>query len=325
MKHLFVGDITDYLSNQAKKFDSQARLVTEETLPEFLLESNGTYYASLGDFSIAKSFCQVLASSNEITYCPPPDSIWSDQDLAPDPRFSMETETKEHLYQWSYINRRPVFGLDVPDFLDPVVDKMLKSGQRASDDKQIWNFGCSITVGVGVTDDQTYGQLLSKRLELPISKVAFEGSSIRWASDQILSSDIKQGDVVIWGLTSINRFGYFLHDRRYYHVLASFLDDYPLMKDLFEPDILISPDLAYEALRSILTANNFCRKIGAHLIIVGVMPGYPLNKQIKQYENFIATDCKFKDLGSDGLHPGPQHHQFYTARVLDYMKQQRLI
>lgn len=325
MKHLIVGDVTEYLAIQATKFNSSAQLITENNVNDFLTSDRGVFYSSLGDFSKAKVFCEMLWAADQITYCPPPDNVWSDRNFAPDSRFSIETETREHLYQWSYIKRKPISGLDIPDFLDPVFDNTLCFNPRITDRTQIWNYGCSITVGIGVEKHQTYGCLLSQRLNLPISTIAHEGSSIRWASDQIMSSDIKKDDIIIWGLTSVNRFGYFLHDGRYYHVLASFLDNYPLMNNLFESTRLISPDVSYEALRAILTANNFCQKLGAHLIIIGVMPSYTLDKEIKNYKNFIPTDRKFIDLGDDDMHPGTKHHEFYVAKILDYMQTHQLI
>lgn len=321
MKRLFLGDTTPYLAGIAHKNDSGSKLITQENLEDFLNSPSGSFYSSLGDFFDIDLFCQMLDLSDEINYCPPPDGKWSDLGKAPDPRYNMETETQEHLYQWSYIKRKPVYGLQVPDFLDPVFDNTIHYNHRITNGQQIWAFGCSITVGIGVSENQRYANLVGESLGLPVNTIAYIGSSAKWASDQILSSDIKKNDIVIWGLTSLNRFGYFLHDKRYYHILPSFLDDYPLMKNLFEPDKMISPNVFYESFRSIMTADNFCNKIGAHLIILGVFPRYSKQKEIKKnYQNFVATDRSFLDHGSDGWHPGPRHHELYKNKVLDYIK-----
>lgn len=325
MKYLMIGDVTDYLAKQAREYSSDAQLVTQDTMDIFLGSKKGTFYTSLGDFTDTKLFVEILSHSDEIMYCPPSDGIWSDSGTAPDDRFNMETEIKEHLYQWSYIHRKPVIGLETPDFLDPIFDNTLVITPRITDRKQIWNFGCSITVGIGVDKDQTYGHLLNQKLGLPISVVAYGGSSIRWAADQIMCSDIKKDDLVIWGLTSFNRFGYFLHDNRYYHIIANFFNDYPQMRTRFESDILISPDVAYQGLRSIMGVDNFCRQVGATLVILGVFPTYVHEKLLKQYPNFVATDCKFKDLGHDNQHPGPKHHEFYCKKVIEYLHKNKYI
>jgi hypothetical protein len=321
MKHLMIGDVTEYLAQQALRNNSKSKIVTQQTTTEFLAAERGFFYTSIGDFSSMEMFCQVLDHADEITFCPPPNNTWSSD--------TIEAETKEFLYQWSYAKNKPVYNLKTPDFLDPKIDHAIQFHHRITKGQQIWNFGCSITKGTGVQQQQTYGSLLSKQLQLPISVVAHDGSSIKWAADQLLSSDIAQDDIVIWGVTNVNRFGYFLHDSRYYHIYLKFFKNYPLMLNLFEKNILLSPNLVYEALTSIQIANNFCNKIGAHLIMLGVFPYFSdFDNRLHKYKNFVPTGHQlqdFKDLGSDNIHPGPIHHEFYATKVMDYLNNKQIL
>ena len=75
---------------------------------------------------------------------------------------------------------------------------------RQTDDKTLWITGCSITHGIGVSKEQRYADLLEKKLGLPTVLLTQSGSSIAWQTDQLLQSDIRAGDLVVWGLTSFN-------------------------------------------------------------------------------------------------------------------------
>lgn len=311
MKLLFVGDTTDCLEIRAKKTDRSASLVVERSADKYLNSIDGVFYTSLGEFNSIGSFCDVLLSANEIVFVPPSSGKWSSPGIEP--------ETIEHLYQWSFVKERPVSGLVIPDFLQPVFKKNLQLHQRVSDQKQIWNYGCSITYGIGVKNDETYGSLINKELGLTLSTIAYPGSGVKWAGDQILSSDIKNGDVVIWGLTELRRIGYCLHDDKFYHLNNSFLHHYPIMKKVVGDKDFLSPDLIYQGLKSIQTVNNFCEKIGATLVMLGVFPHLSDIEYLAQNSNFVGTTKKFIDRGTDGMHPGPRHHAYYAELIQQHL------
>lgn len=323
MKLLIVGDVTDYLATYATKKDKSAKLVTQDSVDSYLASPTGTFYTSLGDFTSPDRFCDALLGASQIEY-KPPQGQWSDKDLIKDSQFSMETEIKEHLYQWGYLHRRSVIGLSLPDFYDPTFNNTIVNHARQTDEKQAWNFGCSITAGVGVAIEETYGDLVCAQLGLPLTRVAYRGSSVKWAADQIIASDIRPRDIVIWGVTSFNRFGYFLHDGRFYHLTSGFTSNYPLFNKLLPRDWLISPHVIYESLRGIQIADNFCRKIGAHLIMLGVFESYPNKTDLQKYPNFISIGKSFADKGTDKLHPGPKHHQIYAKAVLEYIERAKV-
>ena len=51
------------------------------------------------------------------------------------------------------------------------------------------------------------------KLNLPVSTLAQGGTSIFWAADQILRSDIRKDDIVIFMLTSTHRFPYYTNSQ----------------------------------------------------------------------------------------------------------------
>ena len=78
--------------------------------------------------------------------------------------------------------------------------------QRKTAGQQIWIVGCSYAHGNCLEYiNQRYGQLVAEYYHLPVSFLTKPGSSIDWACDQILRADINPGDIVIWGITSVNR------------------------------------------------------------------------------------------------------------------------
>ncbi len=316
MKKIIVGDVTDYLSKYAYSQDKNAKLLSEKTLKQFQQTNTGTFYTSIGDFKNIDHFCDCLMQVTDIEYHPP--LKWSDEDTSVS--VSMESETKNHLLQWSFLKKRPVKNLKVLNFTYSAVKEFLQIHQRVSESKQIWNIGCSITAGEGVEKDQTYGKIISNELNLPLQTIAVGGSSIKWAADQILCSAVRKDDLVIWGVTSFERCCYFFQSNKLYHINLSTSKYYPLLKKIVTDDWLLSQDNYYESLKSISAVNNFCTAIQAKLIMLGVFPFYTLQDCFSSYKNFIMCNKKYIDLGSDHSHPGPQQHAFYAKQLSNYIK-----
>ena len=98
----------------------------------------------------------------------------------------------------------------------------------------------------------------SNKLNLPVSFLTKVGSSNTWAKDQILRSNIKKNDIVIWGLTSAIRMPYF-HNGLLRHIFAgSFISDSEIKKFL-SPDRLDEQTLIYDSITSIMQVINFCK------------------------------------------------------------------
>jgi len=94
-----------------------------------------------------------------------------------------------------------------PSLLDPVA-------QRQTDGKQVWVVGCSFAHGHGLNDvNLRYGQRFADSVGLPVSFLSMTGASNQWAADQILKSDIRAGDIVLWGITGTARTTIYTNER----------------------------------------------------------------------------------------------------------------
>lgn len=314
MKKLLVGDTGEYLSFEANKISSTATLLDKKNYK--LIETrNGCYYTSLGDIHQVKNFCKVLMWADEIIFCPPPEENWSDKNTVAnlkEKRFTIETETKEHLYQWMWLKQKPIKNLSLPNF-----DKEnWKIRSRASSSPQIWNIGCSITAGYHIKPEQRYGELIANMLNKPLTILAHEGASTIWAANEILLADVCPGDLVIWGLTGITRYGYALHGNRHYHIQASFYNNYPLSEQLVPLEWLTSPNNLYHTLNAIMAVQNFCKKINVDLVLLGFIDTPIYNHHIKSLD---LSRAKWIDYADDKKHPGPKTNQLFAERTTSYI------
>lgn len=315
---IFVGDVSEDLRLAAQHADAQARLITESNWQNL---SAGTYYASLGDFSSLKVFVDTLEQADTLIYSPP--AQWSDsrQDHS-----YMKIWTEFYLLYFK--NRKHVvmnYNKILPQ--QESVDRLALSDHRKSNDPQLWIAGCSISHGTGINSDQRYGQLLSKEFDLPVSFLTAEASSIVWAADQILRSDIRANDIVVWGLTTFNRFPFY-HEGRVEHVYTSYYDRYPEFNQIVNVDRLDDDNSIYQNLIHIHAVINFCRKIQARLYIFGLLVDYQDVKWVANLSEYLHLSGRFGvdannmylDFGTDGRHPGPQMHQWYFEQMKDWIK-----
>jgi hypothetical protein len=206
----------------------------------------------------------------------------------------------------------------------------------------LWIIGCSITHGIGVKANQRWGQLVSDQLNLPAIFLTAEGSSIEWAANQILQADIKTDDVVLWGLTSPNRFMYYNDSGQAQHILNVYYQSNPHFRSV-DKKHLVDLNLAYKAVEYVRQVQNYLNKIGCKYAIGYTLPGLDKHRQIlidalSGTSNFFvaydpalikikvsATEFllqsrpankQFIDIGSDSLHPGVLQHQLYADQFL---------
>jgi len=200
---------------------------------------------------------------------------------------------------------------------------------RANSEQLLWLSGCSITSGVGVTDAERYGTILAKKLNLPMVDLARPGASILYSADQILRSDIRAGDIVVWGLTSIGRVE--ICDDLDFSTLT--IRDYvKIDKSLqyWNLDYFGSSTQSLMHIRMILQVINFCKKIGAKLYFANMFDTLWIPVVFGGHDNFInfATNVdpaspfipSFVDKGTDGEHPGPKQHQYYAEKIFNLIE-----
>ena len=205
---------------------------------------------------------------------------------------------------------------------------------RKSDSPQLWIAGCSFSHGTGVYSNERYGQLISDELNLPVTFLTEPGSSIRWAADQILRSDIRKDDIVVWGLTGVSRFPYLDESNMLHHVNTNNFNSAKNIKNYFQEQILISNHLMYDAITSTEQVFNFLKKISSKFILA-VMPCNISEYDLKIY-NYVSNlnhaimlydihDYSFIDVGSDQRHPGPKQHQIYAQKILKVINENQSI
>lgn len=329
---IFLGDVQDYIADLAKDHDPESWHLTGDNLDKLETEikiRDVTVYTALGD--LPKNLDVVfglLSRAHKIFYRPP--VIWSDNknlDVL-DPSSSLHGLTEKLL-----LLLPTTVNIDGPDLYSVRYDPIPLVDQRKSSQPQLWVAGCSISHGVGVDVNERFGQLLSDSLDVPCSFLTRPGSAIDWAADQILRSDIKQDDVVIWGLTEGNRLTY-VHDHQLLHgiTIGTFKNN-PSYQKIIKSKDLFSSQTHYRHLYSLQQVINYCKKIGAKLFLVGLLFGnYSFLGFLRSQKNYIHIPYqmeyenqqytnKFLDLGTDGRHPGPRQHQQYKTIILDFLYQ----
>ena len=315
---LFVGDCNNLLALTAIEFNPNAVLINTLNYRQFINTSiKYTGYTSLADLpKDLNVFYTLLTQADKIIYCPP--KRWSDKktvDLE-NPTDSIQGLTEYYLYVISK-NKNNVHGLNLINF-NPA--PYVKTSHYDTIQKSLWIVGCSTTAGVGVEHNEKYGMLLSKTLNLPAVFLAEPGSSISWAADQILRSNIQTQDIVIWGLTSDDRFCLWnknvpVHVSLFYTQNHNFnFENFGISKATIK-ELLLHKTHLVTHIQKIYEAVNFCAKIKANLLIFNIHSSNTLNlylnnvKEFLPYLNPLNTSI---DIGNDQFHPGPKQHQAYA-------------
>ena len=327
----YVGDVNAYLRAAARQNNPMAFLIHDANWTEFIRTDHEdvTVYTSLGDLAVDK-FCELLEQSDVIEYCPPPDHQWSDNKKinALDPYDSIRGIT-EYLIQ-RHINHKVLNCLENihrPEELLPLVD------QRRTSAPQLWTAGCSITAGIGVDPAQTWSYALAKLLNIQYSVLAELGASNAWQADQILRSDIRWRDTVVWGITGPYRQWIINHSKMLHLNMHSHVED-PDLEHSWPLRALTSDTTLYQTLHCIKAVANFCDKIGARLLIFNAnfLDAYITSlRQIPHfhyYQHPIRIDINrqirqhWLDLGTDASHPGPIQHTAFANFCYSRLKPQ---
>ena len=321
---IFFGDVTNATASNALQFDDSAILLDYKNYQDFLDNklSNCTFYTSLGDLPKNYSLLyRILGKADDIYYCA--NSVWSDgKDIDhTDITKSIKGQTEFILSTFAHIKNN-VHNLDLSSHVKHSFIKL--NDQRKSNQLQLWVAGGSDTHGVGVLDHERYGKLLAKMLNVEVSFLTWPCASIKWSADQIIRSDIRPGDFVVLGLVPDRRYPFWSElDNNTLHVNITFTDPKYKNLDLTKSTIekfLTSNHLMYENIVSIHQVINFCRKVKAKLLILGLNCSDELTLQLydipefKKYVNINNNNYHndLIDVGSDNVHPGPLQHQLYA-------------
>ena len=339
--NLYVRDNNKELADVAKASDPTALLIDHSNYKEFLdnPSNNVTFYTSLGDLpkistdqlNITKynnAVYNLLDLADNIFYCPP--NVWSDNKSIDvfNITNSLQGLTEYILHEFKQ-QKNNVHNLDLTAYSAQAYTKLVDL--RKTNNQQLWIAGCSFSHGVGVDNDKRYGQLLANLLELPVSFLTAPGSSIPWAVDQIVRSDICSGDTVVLGLTSEHRFPYWQTNNSVWHVMAKNVNEsahlpFTNLSTKIIDRLITDNNCFYQSIIRIHQLANFCNKLNAKLLIIGLLGSDSLALHLHDLQNFINYK-NFKspflpvDLGTDNEHPGPLQHQLYADFCQSALKQ----
>jgi len=315
---VIVGDNTKYLADHAHEIDPNAYLVEYSNLEH---NHHGVVYTSIADVGV-EGLINLLFKATQIVYYSPNDDVWSDRaDI--DDRFSMAQTSYIYCKIISTIQKSKFETLDTRS---PVLDAP-PIKPRLSADSNLWIAGCSTTNGSGVTSDQVYWKSISDKLNIPTINLAQPKSSLQWQSDQLLRADLQQGDKVIWGLTYSNRFPWYTKADAVEHLTMNNFTRAltKQFKGIVSQKTAEDNNWHYASMRSIRQVENFCKKLGVELLLVGIHADVEVCSVLCDQSNFVLIDeqcgtkydSHFLDLGTDNMHPGPLTHQMYREKVLD--------
>lgn len=202
---------------------------------------------------------------------------------------------------------------------------------RPSTDKTVmWSFGCSHTYGCGLEDpiNQRWSNLLSNKLGIVDVNQAVIGSSLGFSADRIIRSDIRKGDIVLWGLTNFSRYEYGIG----WKYASASISQYLNMKEELRtvtPAFFSSETPVVLGIHYILQVINYCERIGAKLYLINVGEETWTNVVFCDYTGLIdltvdidsAGRSKFIDYALDNDHPGPKQHQHYADVIFKFLSE----
>jgi hypothetical protein len=166
--------------------------------------------------------------------------------------------------------------------------------------------------------DQRYAKILEKKLQLPLVELAAPGTSIEWAADQILRSDIRSRDTLIWATTHVNRTTWIVENTEM-HIFPNWRMRYGNNADAMVAEKHIDHSIANDphrlgvAMKAVAQVVLFCQKLKINLVICNT----DLNNS-REFLKFLSSTKKFVQLPdkvdqSDEMgHPGPQTHQAWA-------------
>lgn len=334
MKIIIIGDGSLKMAETVNLTFPNSQLLTDKNFNN-IMTSNGCFYTSIADLSTT-NFLEALQIADEIIYQDP--IVWEDK-ICKSNTLTLLAQCNKPIKNFNDKNVNDVFGL-----------LKLTTG-RVSNTRQLWVAGCSISHGTGVTKEQRFGQLVADNIDLPVSFLTCPGSSIQWAADQILRSDIRSGEIVLWGLPNVERFISFKNKIKANFNVGSFndnklalvntlssgetnsyvLDTYisttrsmelltPTEQDAMKRD-LVSDDRILIAVLSIFQVINYCKQIGAKLVISPLVRPFDntVLLYITELDNYInLTDLH--DFAEDKCHPGISTHNAWHIEIINFIR-----
>jgi hypothetical protein len=301
--HLLIGGNDDSLALVANHMFNKNIIITNDNFNEIDRTLFDVCYTSLADLNLT-DLTKLVQEAGEIHYYPPTDP-------------TLQKYTEKFLKKII-----KTYGVTVRNFSRPTDDSTLFLCEtRKSENPQLWLAGCSFSYGFGLRNsNDRYIEIISAEMGLPYSDLSFPGSSIDFAADQILRSDIKKNDIIIWGLTGANRISYYIDDR-YCSILETKLHLFNSTDQLFFSRLITDDNVANWAIKNIFQVLNYVEKIGATIIILA-HTDLSLSVHTDKIENFLydkkcwVNPTPIFDYTDDN-HPGPKTNASWAKQVLN--------
>lgn len=207
------------------------------------------------------------------------------------------------------------------------------TGSRITELPQLWMVGGSALTDPNIEQSQIVGNIIANYLGMPVSYLTANGASNDWCADQILRSDIRSGDVVLWNIMFETRFP-FWHSQtnQVIHIQPDYKKHSKVDIDLSEHavvDWLTSEHCFYSAVTHAHQVLNFCNKIGVKLLPHAQYPVEISAEMMEYFSNFpvftIMPGEKYMDVTIDGWHPGPIHHAQCAERLIQALVKQNWV
>lgn len=310
--YLVIGDNSEYCAWMARRLYPNSKLLTSTDLPV----KEGHYYTSLADVT-ADELLSICLVAKIINYRPP--LKWESAEL--------QSHTENFLNDLVSQHQLKIQNFSVSR---DSTNSLLLADTRKIERPQFWVVGCSVAHGFGLNPEERYASILSDNLNRPFSDLTGPGTSIEWAADQILRSDIRKNDTVIWGITGINRATYYINNRPI-SIVAGIIDHLPLSKEekKFFNKLCIDDNKLNFSVKHVYQVCNFVNKVGAKLICFS--HNYSLIEQDKIFKRYLYALEEFLpishivDYAPDGMHPGPITNQNWANEIISKIKDTKLL
>ena len=116
------------------------------------------------------------------------------------------------------------------------------------------------------------------------------------------------------------------------HIHVGYYTWFPAFNKQVSLDYLDSPTLLYESICAIEQVVNFCDKIGAKLILAGLLLDPDIAEYLKnKFTNYIhlvhfwGDKQRTPDVSANDCHPGIMSHKHYAANILNLTKELKYI
>lgn len=179
----------------------------------------------------------------------------------------------------------------------------------------LWVFGCSHSYGTGLEpDEKNYGILLAEQLNMPLKLVAHPGTSTNFSLRHLVNADIRDNDIVVWQLTTAERFSYKENDKIYEIILPNRLEKRFV-------DFFTDEQLHFQQMVLCNIGSMYLRAKKVKFVITSIVskttPFLPLIEEYLKYPEYCATDNCRIDKGNDNLHIGPLSHRKISQILLN--------